>query len=64
MLPKIDSYGPNVIAIALEISSVIQYLRLCQSLYLYYFIIDHHAEIKLELLIMKRCPSTFDYLDL
>lgn len=61
MLPKIDSYGPNVITIASDISSVVQYLRLCQSLYLHCFIIDHRAEIKFELLIMRKYLSTFNY---
>lgn len=44
-LPKIDSYDPNVVAMTLEISSVVQYLRLWQS---------SHIHIALESITMQR----------
>lgn len=51
-LPKIDSHGSNVIAIASEISSVVQCLRLCQPSH-HCFMIDHRVKIRSELLIIK-----------
>lgn len=51
-LPKIDSHGSNVVAVASEISSV-HCLRLRQPSHLHYFMIDHRVEIRSGLLIIK-----------